>query len=95
MAAQTFGTVLLWLIILAIVVVIAVYILRWLYRRSTKETAFVRTGFLRREGGGERRRLRHPRPARDHAGQHERHAHRGAARETVGADHQRTACAST
>ena len=46
MAAQTFGTVLLWLIILAIAVVIAVYILRWLYRRSTKEMAFVRTGFL-------------------------------------------------
>ncbi|MEX0407880.1 flotillin domain-containing protein [Aquibium sp. LZ166] len=46
MAAQTFGAFLLWLIILAIVVVIAVYILRWLYRRSTKETAFVRTGFL-------------------------------------------------
>ena len=40
------GTVLLWLIVLAIVVVIAVYMLRWLYRRSTKETAFVRTGFL-------------------------------------------------
>jgi uncharacterized membrane protein YqiK len=36
----------LWLIILAIAVVIAVYILRWLYRRSTKEVAFVRTGFL-------------------------------------------------
>jgi len=33
----------------AIVVVIAVYLLRWLYRRSTKETAFVRTGF-----GGEK-----------------------------------------
>ncbi|ESX83002.1 membrane protein [Mesorhizobium sp. LSHC420B00] len=32
--------------IAAIVVVIAVYILRWLYRRSTKETAFVRTGFM-------------------------------------------------
>ncbi len=46
MAAQTFGTFLLWLIIAAIVVAIAVYILRWLYRRSTKETAFVRTGFL-------------------------------------------------
>jgi uncharacterized membrane protein YqiK len=30
-------------------VVIAVYLLRWLYRRSTKETAFVRTGF-----GGEK-----------------------------------------
>ncbi|MEI5680739.1 flotillin domain-containing protein [Mesorhizobium sp. CCNWLW179-1] len=46
MAAQTFGALLLWLIIVAIVVVIAVYILRWLYRRSTKETAFVRTGFM-------------------------------------------------
>lgn len=39
-------TVLLWLIGLAIAIVILVYIMRWLYRRSTKETAFVRTGFL-------------------------------------------------
>ncbi|BCG89778.1 hypothetical protein MesoLj113c_58880 [Mesorhizobium sp. 113-3-9] len=46
MDAQTFGAFLLWLIIAAVVVVIAVYILRWLYRRSTKETAFVRTGFM-------------------------------------------------
>jgi uncharacterized membrane protein YqiK len=46
MSANTFGTVLLWLIGLAVIVVILVYILRWLYRRSTKETAFVRTGFL-------------------------------------------------
>lgn len=46
MAAQTFGTFILWLIIVAIVVAVLVYILRWLYRRSTKETAFVRTGFL-------------------------------------------------
>ncbi|TPK72323.1 hypothetical protein FJ950_27920 [Mesorhizobium sp. B2-3-14] len=46
MDAQTFGAFLLWLIVAAVVVVIAVYILRWLYRRSTKETAFVRTGFL-------------------------------------------------
>ncbi len=46
MAAQTFGAFLLWLIVAAIVIAIAVYILRWLYRRSTKETAFVRTGFL-------------------------------------------------
>ena len=46
MGAQYLGDFLLWLIILAIVIVIAVYILRWLYRRSTKETAFVRTGFL-------------------------------------------------
>jgi uncharacterized membrane protein YqiK len=46
MAAQYVGDLLLWLIILAIVVVAAVYILQWLYRRSTKEIAFVRTGFL-------------------------------------------------
>ena len=46
MAAQTFGNLLLWLVILAIVLVIAVYALTWLYRRSTKEVAFVRTGFL-------------------------------------------------
>ena len=45
MSAETVGSVILWLIFLAIVVVIAVYLLRWLYRRSTKETAFVRTGF--------------------------------------------------
>ncbi|MCV3205564.1 SPFH domain-containing protein [Mesorhizobium sp. YC-39] len=46
MDTQTFGAFLLWLIVAAVVVVIAVYILRWLYRRSTKETAFVRTGFM-------------------------------------------------
>jgi uncharacterized membrane protein YqiK len=49
MAAETFGSLILWLIVLAIIIVIAVYLLRWLYRRSTKETAFVRTGF-----GGEK-----------------------------------------
>src|SRR5450432_1075190 len=49
MAAETFGSLILWLIIVAIVVVVAVHLLRWLYRRSTKETAFVRTGF-----GGEK-----------------------------------------
>src|SRR6202046_3781577 len=49
MSAEAVGSVILWLIVLAIVVVIAVYLLRWLYRRSTKETAFVRTGF-----GGEK-----------------------------------------
>jgi len=46
MSANTFGEVLLWLIGIAIAIVVLVYILRWLYRRSTKETAFVRTGFL-------------------------------------------------
>jgi uncharacterized membrane protein YqiK len=49
MAAETLGSLILWLIVLAITVVIAVYLLRWLYQRSTKETAFVRTGF-----GGEK-----------------------------------------
>src|SRR5215813_9651477 len=44
MSANTLGEVLLWLIGIAIAIVILVYILRWLYRRSTKETAFVRTG---------------------------------------------------
>jgi uncharacterized membrane protein YqiK len=47
--AETVGSVILWLIVLAILVVLAVYLLRWLYRRSSKETAFVRTGF-----GGEK-----------------------------------------
>src|SRR5215467_11913169 len=46
MAAETFGNIILAIIIIAVIIVIAVYILRWLYRRSTKETAFVRTGFL-------------------------------------------------
>jgi uncharacterized membrane protein YqiK len=46
MSAQIFGNVILGLVVLAIAVVIGVYVLRWLYRRSTKEVAFVRTGFL-------------------------------------------------
>jgi len=46
MSSNTFGQVLLWLTATAVVIAIAVYILRWLYRRSTKETAFVRTGFM-------------------------------------------------
>lgn len=49
MATQILGSVILWLIALAVIVVIGVYLLRWLYRRSIKETAFVRTGF-----GGEK-----------------------------------------
>ena len=36
MGAETVGSVILWLIVLAILVVIAVYLLRWLYRRSTE-----------------------------------------------------------
>ena len=49
MGAETLGAVILWLIVLAVAITIIVYLLRWLYRRSTKEVAFVRTGF-----GGEK-----------------------------------------
>ena len=49
MGAESLGPFILWLIVLAVVIVIAVYLLRWLYRRSTKEIVFVRTGF-----GGEK-----------------------------------------
>jgi uncharacterized membrane protein YqiK len=44
--AETLGSLIFWLIALAIAGAIAVYLLRLLYQRSTKETAFVRTGFL-------------------------------------------------
>src|ERR1700761_5970184 len=49
MGAEILGPLILWLIVAAIVIVIAVYLLRWLHRRSTKEIAFVRTGL-----GGEK-----------------------------------------
>ena len=49
MSAEYVGPAILWLIVLAIIVALVVYLMRWLYRRSTKETAFVRTGF-----GGEK-----------------------------------------
>jgi uncharacterized membrane protein YqiK len=45
MAAQIFGSVVLGLVVVAICVAIIVYVLRWLYRRATKDAAFVRTGF--------------------------------------------------
>ncbi|MAY88191.1 MAG: hypothetical protein CML02_15930 [Pseudooceanicola sp.] len=45
MSGETFGQLLIWLVVIIIAIVVAVYILRWLYRRSTKEIAFVRTGF--------------------------------------------------
>lgn len=46
MTATVIGSLILWLIVLIIFVAVAVYLLRWLYRRPTKEMAFVRTGFL-------------------------------------------------
>ena len=46
MATQIFGSLVLGLVVVAICVAIIVYLLHWLYRRATKDTAFVRTGFL-------------------------------------------------
>jgi len=45
MSSGLIGTIILSLIVAIIVIVIVVYLLNWLYHRSTKEVAFVRTGF--------------------------------------------------
>lgn len=44
MTSGLIGPIILWLIVAIIVVVIVAYLLHWLYHRSTKEVAFVRTG---------------------------------------------------
>ena len=46
MTGQIIGQIILWLIIVVIIVFIAYFVMHWLYRRSSKEVAFVRTGFL-------------------------------------------------
>ena len=46
MTGQLIGQVILWLILAVIVIAIIYWVMNWLYRRSTKEVAFVRTGFL-------------------------------------------------
>src|SRR5579872_4025456 len=46
MSGLLIGTLILWLIIAIIVVAVAVYVVNWLYHRSSKEVSFVRTGFL-------------------------------------------------
>src|SRR5271163_4982830 len=40
------GELILWLIIAIIAIVIVVYFVNWLYRRSSKEVSFVRTGLF-------------------------------------------------
>ena len=45
-AGQVIGDLILWLIVAVIVVAIVYVVMNWLYRRSTKEVSFVRTGFL-------------------------------------------------
>jgi uncharacterized membrane protein YqiK len=44
MSASALGTIILALIIIAAIVAAGIYLLQWLYRRSSKETSFVRTG---------------------------------------------------
>src|SRR3977135_1210393 len=46
MSGLLIGTLILWLIIAIIVIVVFVYVVNWLYHRSSKEVAFVRTGLL-------------------------------------------------
>ena len=45
MTWQTIGIIIVAIIIAAVVVAIGAWLLHWLYRRSSKETSFVRTGF--------------------------------------------------
>lgn len=45
MTASVTGSIILWLIAAIIVIAVAAYLLNWLYYRSTKQVAFVRTGF--------------------------------------------------
>src|SRR4029079_18522540 len=49
MSGQVLGSVILAIVVIAIVIAAVAYIFHWLYRRSSKETAFVRTGL-----GGQR-----------------------------------------
>ena len=46
MTGQLIGQLILWLIVAVIAIAIIYWVMRWLYKRSTKEIAFVRTGFL-------------------------------------------------
>jgi len=46
MSGTLVGELILWLIIAIVVIAIVVYIVNWLYHRSSKEVSFVRTGLL-------------------------------------------------
>ncbi len=45
MTGSLIGTIIIWLVVAVVVIAVIVYLLNWLYHRSTKEVAFVRTGF--------------------------------------------------
>ena len=63
MTGQLIGAIILWLIVAIIAIAIIVYLVNWLYRRSSKEVSFVRTGLYGRAGRHQRRRVR----AADHS----------------------------
>ena len=46
MSGILIGQAILWLIVAIVVIAIAVYLVNWLYHRSSKEVSFVRTGFM-------------------------------------------------
>src|SRR5215470_9975154 len=46
MTAQLIGAIILWLIVAVVAIAIVVYLVNWLYRRSSKELSFVRTGLF-------------------------------------------------
>src|ERR1700759_931248 len=46
MSGMLVGELILWLIVAIVAIVIIVYVVNWLYHRSSKEVSFVRTGFL-------------------------------------------------
>ena len=46
MSGTVVGELILWLIVAIVVIAIVVYIVNWLYHRSSKEVSFVRTGLL-------------------------------------------------
>ena len=46
MPVAILGSLIIWLIVAVIVIAIVVYFVNWLYRRSSKELSFVRTGLF-------------------------------------------------
>src|ERR1700722_9101936 len=46
MSPQMVGPLIFWLIMAIIAIVVVVYLVNWLYQRSSKEIALVRTGFF-------------------------------------------------
>ncbi len=95
MTGTQFGQFILGLIVVAAVVAIVVWLLNWLYLRSSKERAFVRTGLGGQKVVHERRRLRAADRPRGDPGQHEHAAPGGRRAGATRRSSPRTACAWT